>query len=80
MYIGLSFHNQRICKEFECQFEWLGENTEKYITLSEPINKEFKNGKTVAYKLKFIDSFRFISSSLTSLIDNYLNGFKIQKK
>ena len=44
------------------QFECLGENTEKYITFSVPIKKENENGKTITYKLKFIDTCRFIHS------------------
>ena len=43
----------------------------KYITFSVPINKELDNGKTIiTYKLKFIDSFIFMSTSLSSLVDN----------
>ena len=45
-------------------------NTEKYITFSIPINIECDNDKTVTYKLKFIDSYRFMPSSLSSLVDN----------
>ena len=37
-----------------------GENSEKYITFSLPIKKEHDNGKTITYKLKFIDSFRYM--------------------
>ena len=48
----------------------MGENTEKYITFSVPISKELDNGKTITYRLKFIDSFRFMSTSLSSLVDN----------
>ena len=48
----------------------LRRNTEKYITFSVPIKKELNNGKTITYKIKFIDSFRFMSSSLSSLLDN----------
>ena len=44
--------------------------TENYITFSVPISKELDNGKTITYRLKFIDSFRFILTSLSSLIDN----------
>ena len=34
-----------------------------------PLNKE--NGKiTITYKLKFIDSYRFMSTSLSNLVDN----------
>ena len=57
-------------KEFDDRLECLGENTEKYITFSVPIKKELDNNKTVTYKLKFIDSFRFMSTSLSSLADN----------
>ena len=35
-----------------------------------PISKELDNSKIITYKLKFIDSFRFISTSLSSLADN----------
>ena len=47
-------------EEFEC----LGENTEKYISFSVPIKKEHDNdsGETITYKIKFIDSCRFIPS------------------
>ena len=38
-------------------------NTEKYITFLVPIKKELDNGKTVTHKLKFIDSFRLMSTS-----------------
>ena len=37
---------------------------------SVPIKKEHDNGKTITYKLKFIDSFRFMSTSLSSLVGN----------
>ena len=47
---------------------------EKYITFSVPIKKEVNNydgkKKTITYKLKFIDSFRFIPDSLSTLVDN----------
>ena len=78
--IPLVFHNgstydyhftiNEQAKEFDGQFECLGENTVKYITFSEPIKKELDYGKTSTYKLKFIDSFRFMSSLLSSLVDN----------
>ena len=34
------------------------------------IRKEFDNGEKGTYKLKFIDSFRFTPTSLSSLLDN----------
>ena len=80
--IPVVFHNgstydyhfiiNKLAKEFYGQLECLGENTEKYITFSVPISKELDNGKTVTYKLKFIDSFRFISTSLKVLLITYL--------
>ena len=42
---------------------------EKYITFSVPIKKECDDGKTITHKLRFIDSFRFISTSLSKPID-----------
>ena len=36
---------KKLTEEFEEQFECLGENTEKYITFSVPIKKEFDNSK-----------------------------------
>ena len=57
-------------KEFEGQFECLGENSEEYITFSVPIKKELDNGQIITYKLKFIERFRFMSTSLSSLVDN----------
>ena len=54
----------------EGQLECLGENTEEYITFSVPIKKELDNGKSVTYKIKLIDSFRFVSRSLSNLVNN----------
>ena len=59
-----------LAREFESQFECSGENTEKFITFSVLIKKELDNGKTIMYKIKFIDSLRFMSSPLSSLVDN----------
>ena len=38
---------KELAKEFEGQFECLGENTEKYIPLSVLTKKELDNGKTL---------------------------------
>ena len=58
-------------KEFEGNFECLGENTEKYITFSVPIKKRIeKKDMEITYKIKFIDSFRFMATSLSKLVDN----------
>ena len=61
---------KELAEEFEGQFECIRENAEKYITFSVPIKNELDNDKTITYKIKFTDSFRFISSSLSSLADN----------
>ena len=45
---------------------------EKYITFSVPIKKEVINNnghkKIITYKVKFIDRFRFMSTSLSELV------------
>ena len=46
----------------------MGENTEKHIGFSVPIKEELDNGKTIAYKLNFNDSFRFMSTSLSKVV------------
>ena len=46
------------------------------ITFSVPIKKELDNGKTITYKLKFIDSFRFMPTSLSSLVHNLSKIYK----
>ena len=62
-------------KKFEGNFECLGENTEKYITFSVPIKKKFENKDLeITYKVKFIDSYRFMASSLSKLVDNLSEG------
>ena len=40
------------------------------FTFLVPIKKVLDNGQTITYKLKFIDSFRFMSTSLSKLLDN----------
>ena len=67
-------------KEFEGNFECLGENTEKYITFSVPIKKTIDNKDLeITYKIKFIDSYRFMSSSLSKLVDNLSEGIHNNK-
>ena len=59
--------------EFKGELKCIGDNMEKYITFSVPIKKELNNNgdkKRIRYKLKFIDSFRFMSDSLSNLVDN----------
>ena len=61
---------KELADEFKGQFECLGENTEKYITFSVPIKKENDDDKAITYKLKVIDSCRFMQSKLSDLADN----------
>ena len=75
-----------LARKFEGHFTRLGENTEKYITFSVPIrkvingdndndndNNNYNNNnkaKTITYRIKFVDSYRFMQSSLSTLTDN----------
>ena len=63
--------------KFKGEFECLGENTEKYITFSVPLKKENDNdnSKKNIFKLRFIDSYRFMSTSLSNLVDNLSGGY-----
>ena len=86
--IPMVFHNgstydynfiiKELAEEFEGQFGCLGENTEKYITFPVPI-KKLDNDKTITYKIKFIDRSRFMSSSLSNLVDNFSEGLHSDK-
>ena len=77
--IPVVFHNgtiydyhfiiKQLVEDFKGQFECLGQNTKIYITFSVPI-KEDDNSKKITYKLKFIDSYRFMQSKLPDLVDN----------
>ena len=64
------FMLNKLTVEFKGVLNCIGDNMEKYRTFSVPIKKECNNNKTVTYKLKFIDSFRFIPTSLSELVDN----------
>ena len=67
-------------KEFEGNVECLGENTEKYITFSVPIKKKIDNKDLeITYKINFIDSYRFMSSSLSKLVDKLPEGIHNNK-
>ena len=64
-----------MAEEFKGEFECLGENTENYITFLVPIKKEHNNGETITYKIKFVDTCRFMQSKLSDLVN--LLGLKI---
>ena len=88
--IPILFHNgstydyhsiiNQLTKEFNGQLKSLGENIEKFITFSVPIKKEYDNNNAITYKLKFIYSFRFISTSLSSLVHNLCDIYKKECK
>ena len=88
--IPIVFHNgstydyhfiiKELVKEFEGNFEYLGENNEKYITFSVPLKKKIENRDIeITYKIKFIDSYGFMSSSLSKLVDNLSEGIHNNK-
>ena len=88
--IPVVFHNgstydyhsiiKELVKEFEGNFECLGENTEKYTTFSVPIKKKIENKDLeITNKIKFIDSYRFMSLSLSKLVDNLSEGIHNNK-
>ena len=69
---------KELAEEFKKQFTFLGENTEKCITLTVPIEKEVTRinetgeeiAKNISYILQFIDSGKFMASSLSNLANN----------
>ena len=88
--IPIVFHNdstydyhfiiKELVREFDGNFECLGENTEKYITFSVPLKKKIENKNIeITYTIKFIDSYRFMSMSLSKLIDNLSEGLHNNK-
>ena len=88
--VSIDFHNgsnydylvilKELAEEFGKKFTCLGENTEKCITFTVPIEKENtridKNGeevtKNISYILQFIDSSRFMTSS--NFVNNLSQG------
>ena len=88
--IPVIFHNgstydyhfiiKELACEFDGKFDCLGENTEKYITFSVPIKKRIENkNMDITYKIKFIDSFRFMAASLSKLVDNLTDNIHNDK-
>ena len=81
---GLNYDYHFIIKElankFEGEFECLGEDAEKhnFFPFQQKITKIDKNGSgsivTISYKIKFIDSARFMASLLSNLVNNLAEG------
>ena len=63
------FHNdyqfiiKQLAEVFEGQFKYLGENAEKYIKFSVPIENKEKQ-RTITHRIRFIDNARFMASCL----------------
>ena len=57
-------HYKKLAEECKRYLNCIDENMGKYITFSVTIKKECDDGKTITRKLRFIDSFRFMSTSL----------------
>ena len=69
---------KELVKEFDDNFECLGENTEKYMTFSAPIKKKIENKNIeITYKIKFIDGYRFMTMSYQNFLIIYLKEFII---
>ena len=65
----------QLAEEFKGELNCIEENMEKYIIFSAPIMKKRDGNKTVTYKLSFIDSFRFMPTSLSELANNMSGNF-----
>ena len=75
---------KELAVEFKKKFTYLGENIEKYITFPVSIEKEVtridKSGeeitKNMSYILPFIDSAKFMASSLSNPVNNLSEGIR----
>ena len=72
---------KELAEEFKKQFTCLGENNEKYITFTFPtevqelIKMEKKLQKNMSLHIPIIDSTRFMASSLSNIVTNFLKEF-----
>ena len=65
----------QLAEEFKGELNCIGENMGKYIIFSVLIKKECDDNKIITYKIRFIDSFRFMSTSLSELVDSMSRKF-----
>ena len=65
----------KLAEEIKGELNCIGENMEKYIAFSVPIKNKCDDGKTITYKLRFIECFRFMATSLSELVDNMSENF-----
>ena len=61
---------EKLTKEVKGKIDSTRENMEKYISFKVPLKKKLDNSKIITYKLKFIARYRFMPTSLASLVDN----------
>ena len=74
--------SEELAEEFKRQFTCLGENTQKiqnlYSSNRKKVTRINKDGeeltKDMSYILQFIDSARFIASSLSNTVNNRFEG------
>ena len=62
---------KQISEDFNGNFTCTGENTEKYITFSMNVVKKdtsIKKKRPETFRLRFIDSYRFMGSKLDSIV------------
>ena len=74
---------KQISKDFKGYFTCTGENTEKYISFSMNMIKRDTNNKKKrpeTYRLKFIDSYRFMAIKLEKFVTNLVEPQKKKKK
>ena len=64
-----------LAEEFKGELDCIGKNMEKYITFSVLFQKKCDDSKTITYKMRFIDSFKFMQVSLLDLADNLSRNF-----
>ena len=73
---------KELANEFDCQFDCIAKNSEKYKTFFIPINKEVvkidkegnKTSEFILSKIKFIDNMRFVATSISNLADDLTGG------
>ena len=54
------FTIEKLAEEFKGQFKCLEGNTKRFITFPSLIENQ-KNGKAIQYKIRFVDSIRFMA-------------------
>ena len=76
------FIMKELTNKSKSHFECLRENIEMYNTFSVLVEKEMRKGDkdgheaitTISYKINCIDSVRFMTISLSSFVDNFVEG------